>query len=331
MSQMPLISIVIANYNYGRFLEDAIRSVITQNLGEKVELIICDAASADNSIDVIKKYAKGLPPNTPLEEWRSRQQVFFEDSFCQEACPSIITGTTLITWWCSEHDDGQSAAFNKGFAHARGRFLTWLNADDILLPGALSIVLRSIEQHPKCKWFVGGTARVDKNLIIRDIAIPHRFSWRRIASRDITVGGPSSFFTKDLFDIVGGCDVNLRYSMDVDLWVKFAIWAKESYRRVPGLLWGFRNHEDSKTTGCLVAPQSFANRSMKVVLREERLKRLQRFGPPSRFVRMIQYVPISILDIISCKLLRKKYIGKDARSGVFSFDLCSLLYWRTRM
>jgi len=59
----PILSIVIANYNYGRFLEDAILSVLRQEVGEVVELIICDAASTDNSVDIIKKYANGLPPN----------------------------------------------------------------------------------------------------------------------------------------------------------------------------------------------------------------------------------------------------------------------------
>ena len=53
----PLISIVIANYNYGRFLEEAIQSVIAQDMGDKVELIICDAVSTDNSVEIIKKYA----------------------------------------------------------------------------------------------------------------------------------------------------------------------------------------------------------------------------------------------------------------------------------
>ena len=70
--EQPLLSIVIANYNYGRFLEDAIESVISQDMGNQIELIICDAASADNSLDVIRKYANGLPPNTPYEEWRSQ-------------------------------------------------------------------------------------------------------------------------------------------------------------------------------------------------------------------------------------------------------------------
>ena len=65
----PILSIVIANYNYGRFLDDAIQSVISQNMGDTVELIICDGGSTDNSVEIIKKYANGLPPNTSLEDW----------------------------------------------------------------------------------------------------------------------------------------------------------------------------------------------------------------------------------------------------------------------
>ena len=110
----PLVSIVIANYNYGRFLGEAIQSVIAQDMGDKVELIICDAASTDNSVDIIRQYANDLPANTSYSEWTS-----------QANSQLTIHDSQLITWWCSEKDGGQSAAFNKGFSHARGRFLTW--------------------------------------------------------------------------------------------------------------------------------------------------------------------------------------------------------------
>ena len=71
----PLVSVVIANYNYGRYLEDAIKSVIVQGVGDEVELIICDAASTDNSVDIIKKYANGLPPNKHRSEWSGNSEL----------------------------------------------------------------------------------------------------------------------------------------------------------------------------------------------------------------------------------------------------------------
>ena len=113
MQNNPLLSIVIANYNYGRFLEEAIQSVITQEGFDQCELIVVDGGSTDNSVEVIKKYSD------------------------------------KISWWCSEPDGGQSSAFNKGFRRASGRFLTWLNADDIFLPGALSAIMYEIRQHPE--------------------------------------------------------------------------------------------------------------------------------------------------------------------------------------
>ena len=98
----PLLSIVIANYNYGRFLEEAIQSVLSQSCND-YELIIVDGGSTDNSVEIIKKY---------------------EDK---------------IAWWVSEKDKGQSDAFNKGFAHAKGKYLTWLNADDILFQSIIPL------------------------------------------------------------------------------------------------------------------------------------------------------------------------------------------------
>ena len=49
------LSIIIANYNYGRFIEEAILSVLNQKTDE-IELIIIDGGSSDNSLEIIKKY-----------------------------------------------------------------------------------------------------------------------------------------------------------------------------------------------------------------------------------------------------------------------------------
>ena len=211
----PLLSIVLANYNYGRFLEDAILSVVSQNVGDQVELIVCDAASTDNSVEVIKKYAG------------------------------------KIAWWCSEKDKGQSDAFNKGFAHARGRYGFWLNADDILMPGAVNAILEYLNSHPKCEWLAGSTVYGDAELKV----------WR--CSRCVTVwpflgrfapaspvNGPSSIFLIDNLKAVGGFDVNAHYVMDVDLWRRF--WQKGvRLHFIKRYLWCFRLHEQSKTASTI--------------------------------------------------------------------------------
>lgn len=243
---MPLISIVIANYNYGRFLEDAIQSVIAQDMGDDIELIICDGGSTDNSVEIIKKYAAGLPPNTSREEFELQTS----NSKLQTSNSQLQTlNSKLIAWWCSEKDGGQSAAFNKGFSHARGRFLTWLNADDILTHGALKSIARAIRRHPACEWFIGSCVWTDAELRIRRCFCAHRFSDLRANNGMLSVGGPSSFFTKRLLDGAGGIDETLHYKMDTDLWNRFYRNCGARYRRVRHNIFAYRQHEASKMSG----------------------------------------------------------------------------------
>ncbi len=232
----PLLSIVIANYNYGRFLEEAIQSVVAQDMGDKIELIICDAASTDNSVEIIKKYANGLPPNTHYSEWQTNQTIQTQSS-------------QLITWWCSEKDGGQSAAFNKGFSHAHGRFLTWLNADDVILPGVLKKLELAIRNCPACEWFVGGVLWLDSEMRIIRCGRGREFSNLRYKCGNVSVWGPSSFFSKRLFETVGGVDERFCYTMDTDLWLRFACRGGACYKPFVDYAWGLRMHPDAKMSG----------------------------------------------------------------------------------
>ena len=236
----PLLSIVIANYNYGRFLEEAIQSVVNQDMGDQVELIICDAASTDDSVEIIKKYAYDLPPNTSYYEWTKKNPSSGTNS--QHA-------TTKITWWCSEPDGGQSAAFNKGFSHARGRFLTWLNADDVLLPGALKAFSSAVKRYPDTEWFVGGSIWLDPKMSVYSCHPARSFSALRLKCGVVSTWGPSSFFSKKLLDFVGGIDERFHYKMDSDLWLRFAHGANVRYIPVVRYAYGLRLHPDAKMSG----------------------------------------------------------------------------------
>lgn len=208
----PLLSIVIANYNYGRFLEAAIESVLLQNLGDKVELIVVDGGSTDNSVEIIKKYAG------------------------------------KIAWWCSERDKGQSDAFNKGFAHARGKYLTWLNADDIMPDGCLAKIVRELERHPDGEWFTGNLYRFDESGRVIECTWGPNYlpKWLQSRGQPVAVYGPATIFTKELFDRVGGMKLYQNFMMDTDLWMRFIV-AGVKQRRINCFCWAFRMHEESKT------------------------------------------------------------------------------------
>lgn len=210
---MPLLSVVIANYNYGRFLSDAIDSVVAQHREEEVELIVCDGGSTDNSVDIIKR-------NEPH-----------------------------IAWWCSEKDGGQSDAFNKGFSHAKGRFLTWLNADDVFLPRTFEKLRNASERWPECEWFIAGCFWLDPEMRIFKCARARRMSRYRAQRGSINVCGPSSFFSRALYEQVGRIDERFQYTMDIDLWLRFALHANARFKLFSNYGWGLRLHPGAKMSG----------------------------------------------------------------------------------
>ena len=216
----PILSVVIANYNYGRFLESCIKSFISQfsdadkDLRLKVELLVIDGLSTDNSVEIIKKYSEH------------------------------------IDYWVSEKDNGQSDAFNKGFAKASGKYLTWLNADDMLTPSCIRRVVRAMENHPSCDWFTANMFRFLEDGRIVEVGWgPHYFPKSLQSKRSLksmSVYGPSTFFSKKVFQALGGIDETLVNTMDNDLWIRF-VMAGIKQRRINTFVWAFRMHEASKS------------------------------------------------------------------------------------
>jgi glycosyltransferase involved in cell wall biosynthesis len=214
MHNEPFFSVVIVNYNGGVFLEDAIKSVLSQEIS-LYELIVIDGKSTDNSLKIINKYIQHM------------------------------------YYFVSESDNGQSDAFNKGFAQARGDYYLWLNADDLLLPNCLRDAHFFIQKFPNQKWFAANTIFTDINGVILKCSRAPNWLDCAIERGVIYVNGPTSIFHKDLYTMAGGFDVNCHYSMDTDLWIRFKILGYK-FRRINKYFWSFRIHENSKTSDTLM-------------------------------------------------------------------------------
>ena len=160
-----------------------------------------------------------------------------------------------------EPDAGQSDAFNKGFAKAHGEWLFWLNADDVLLPGALEKIRSCIKATPGASWIAGNTKYIDACGIVIDVR--HDAHWYPWYGRYMSVwtGGPSAFFCRDLWKRAGKFDLNFRFMMDIDLWTR---WAENGERFIglPDYLWGFRIHAGSLTTGGLHETEKVLERQL---------------------------------------------------------------------
>ena len=171
-----------------------------------------------------------------------------------------------------EPDNGQSDALNRGFAKARGEWLFWLNADDILLPGALKAVAEMIRKKPDAQWIAGNEVYIDAKGRVVSCAIG--CGWHTALYRHAVphVYGPSSFFRRELFEKVGGCDLSLKYCMDWDLWIKFAK-AGVGFERINAYLWAQRRWNGSKT--------------------QRRLDKAEKRGSGMRYIRCSRKMPFS--------------------------------------
>lgn len=104
LTELPLVSVIIVNYNYGRFLWQAVTSVVQQTYSN-FECIIIDNASADESADVLTRIEETYPDTIIIRR---------------------------------KENSGQSSASIEGYAASSGEYIVFLDADDCLLPDCLS-------------------------------------------------------------------------------------------------------------------------------------------------------------------------------------------------
>lgn len=204
------ISVVIPSFNQGEFIERTLCSVFDQNY-PNIEIIVVDGGSSDSSVEIIRKYEKHL------------------------------------SYWHSRKDSGQSNAINFGFRKATGRFKTWLNSDDVFMPGALYKVNEFIHCYPDCRWFSGNTLWIDRNdRILRAGKTEQRGRFFR--SRILPAVGPSAFAREDLLEQYGLLREDFHYMMDTEMWYRWSN-AGEWSIKLPIYVWGLRLHENAKMSG----------------------------------------------------------------------------------
>ncbi len=128
MESKPLVSILINNYNYARFVGQAIDSALGQTY-EHVEVIVVDDGSTDNSREVIKSY-----------------------------------GNQIIS--VLKENNGQASAINTGFAASKGDIICLLDADDIFLPEKTAVIVNFFNLNPDIDWAFNESAPMESDNIV---------------------------------------------------------------------------------------------------------------------------------------------------------------------
>ncbi|MDF1535203.1 MAG: glycosyltransferase family 2 protein [bacterium] len=205
----PRVTVITPSCNQARYLERTIISIHNQGY-PNLEHIVIDGGSTDGSVDILRKYEK------------------------------------RFAYWRSEPDRGQSDAINLGAAKATGRYMMWLNSDDLLMPCALNRMVEAFRSNPGADLVYGDQVEVDSTDKVIKKVLTSGFDIRDfIYEINIIIHQQSALWTTEIFHRVGGLQL-FRYAMDYDLMYRMYD-AGAVFVHIPGFLSGFRVHEGSLT------------------------------------------------------------------------------------
>lgn len=187
------ITIVTPVFNCAKYLEQTIESVLNQTY-KNIEYIIIDGGSTDGSLDIIKKFSK------------------------------------KICYYLSEKDNGMYDAIYKGFEMSSGKYLTWLNADDMYFKDSIEKSIYIMECN-SYEWVVGATSVLDDQNLLKNRILYHYPNFI-IKNGLMTpcywgyIPQESTIFTKNLYVKSGKINKKFKYAGDFDLWRRFSNYTR---------------------------------------------------------------------------------------------------------
>ena len=206
-ARLPVVSLVTPCLNFGHFIEETLHSVAMQDY-PNIEHIVVDGGSTDGTLEILARH-----PNV-----------------------TVLTGG----------DRGAADAINRGFDHSRGEFFTWLNADDLLLPGAIRAAVEAFQQAPEAGAVYGEAWWIDEHGARLD-RYPTRDFDAHLLERECFICQPASLMRSEAFRDTGRLNPDFDLTFDYELWMRFT--RKYALKRIPAPMAYSRMHRWNKSLG----------------------------------------------------------------------------------
>jgi glycosyltransferase involved in cell wall biosynthesis len=221
---MAKVDIVVPCYNYGRFLETCVASVLNQSIAD-VRVLIIDDASADDSVAVAKKLARD----------DRRVSVIAHPRNC-----------------------GHIETYNEGIAWASADYFLLLSADDFLVPGALQRAIEVMDANPDVVLTYGDCIAWFDDHPAPAIDPTENYSWTRqdlITQMCTTatnfVPTPTTIARTSVQKAIGGYRKSLPHAGDMEMWLRFA--ANGSVARIDAVQAIYRKHSTAMSNAYFAA------------------------------------------------------------------------------
>ena len=221
---MTSISVVIPCYNYGHFLDEAVSSVLKDQEGVDVRVLVIDDASSDGSAEVARQIA------------------------AREPRVQVAVHTT---------NKGHIATYNEGLLEwADGDYTVLMSADDRLTPGALRRAKDLLDAHPGVGFAYGhplhfrhGLPMPAPRTKVRGWSVWSGHWWleRRFRDTHNCITSPEVVVRTSVQKKVGGYDPRLPHTGDIEMWLRLASHADVGYVRGADQAY-YRVHGQNMTT-----------------------------------------------------------------------------------
>ena len=203
--ELPWVSIVTPAYNQAEYLAETIESVLAQDY-PRLEYIVIDDGSTDGTQTVLQRY---------------------EGRLHHERHANM----------------GQARTINKGWRQARGSLIAYLSSDDTLAPGAITRMVKALQDHPNAVVAYCDFGLIDaRGSLFRQVQTED-FSEDRLHIDLVCQPGPGALIRRDIFDGTGGWAEGLQQVPDFEFWLRASCLGP--FVRVAESLANYRVHQES--------------------------------------------------------------------------------------
>ncbi len=205
----PLVSVLMTTYNREKYLAQAIESVLASSW-EHFELLVVDDQSKDKSLEIARSYQAK-----------------------DERVKSILNEKNL----------GDYPNRNKAASLAKGKYIKYVDADDMIYPKGLEVMVEAMEMFPEAGFGLSSLPQ-DKARMYPFLLTPSEAYHRHYFQQQLFHKAPlSAIIRKDAFDAVGGFS-GRRYLGDFEMWhmlaARFPVVLMQQ-----GVVW-YREHEEQE-------------------------------------------------------------------------------------
>jgi len=208
-----LVSVIIATYNRENFLKETIDSVLAQTY-KNFELIIIDDGSTDSTKKIVKSYND------------SRIKYFYQKN------------------------SGQNSAKNNGLLAAKGKYITILDSDDVILPKKLELQVNALEKNHLSAVVYGGIILIDSNsneIGKQKLKIHSGNVLKELLFTNFLYNGSNALFKRECIEKTGLFDESVKRMTDWDLYLRISLYF--NFICIQADLLKYRVHNENMSCG----------------------------------------------------------------------------------